>query len=233
MANEQKRSFSAKRKNPFTNDRLDELWKLAKNTIPWARPKIDGKPLPRSAAFLVSNGCKCKYRYSGTKWEPHQFPDWFTNLTTEVMELVGLELPIPNSCNVNLYEDGTESVGWHSDNEPLFESQVQDCLIVSMSLGGTRDFQIQQQWAEGRKLETVSLSNGDLMTMEGLFQRYYSHRVPRSNGRKEPRINFTWRYVTKHDAGCPLARQSKIIKPDNFRDYFAKKKRERMAKERS
>lgn len=231
MQNEEKRSFSAKRNNPFKEERLQELWKLAKENLPWSRPKIDGKPLHRSAAFMVAPGCKCKYRYSGTRWEPHEFPKWFQDLTDEVMSFLGIDLPPPNSCNVNLYDDGTESVGWHSDNEPIFESQVQDCLIVSMSLGATRDFQIQQQWADGRKIETVSLSNGDLMTMEGLFQRYYSHRVPRSSCQK-PRINFTWRYITSHELGCPRREESNPIHPHNFQEYFRRKKAERMAKER-
>lgn len=229
--NEEKRCFSAKRNNPFSDIRLRQLWKLAKEQIPWNRPKIDGKPLPRSAAFMVAPGCKCKYRYSGTRWPPHDFPEWFQSLTDEVMSFVGIDVPCPNSCNVNLYDDGTESVGWHSDNEPLFESQVQDCLIVSMSLGATRDFQIQQQWADGRKMETISLSNGDLMTMEGLFQRYYSHRVPRSSC-KEARINFTWRYITCHDFGCPQRDEKKIIRAHNFKTHFQNCKRERMAKER-
>ena len=45
---------------------------------------------------------------------------------------------------------------------------------------------------------TIALRNGDLMTMEGLFQRFYSHRVPRESNIQEPRINFTWRWITLH-----------------------------------
>jgi len=231
MCNEEKRSFSAKRNNPFSEVRLNELWLLAKNNLPWTRPKVDGKPLPRSAAFMVAEGCKCKYRYSGTRWEPHTFPDWFQDLTEEVMSYVGIDLPCPNSCNVNLYDNGSESVGWHSDNESIFESQVKDCLIVSLSLGATRDFQIQQQWADGRKIETVALKNGDLMTMEGLFQRYYSHRVPRASC-NEPRINFTWRWITSHELGCPK-KSEKYINPHDFRDYFGRLKRERRLRDES
>jgi len=237
LSNEEKRSYSAHRKSPFSIAELDKYYNLAKNKIPWNRPLVDGKPLPRSAAFLVAGNCTCQYRYSGTRWDGHKFPEWFTELTKRVMDELGLDIEyLPNSCNVNLYEDGSESVGWHSDNEPLFESQFKDCLIVSLSLGVARNFQFQEQWADGRRLQTVNLSAGDIMTMEGLFQRYYSHRVPRDNSRG-PRINFTWRYVRRHDRGCPCQRDvPKCCGPTrnspNFFHHFDKLKMERLRKER-
>ena len=52
----------------------------------------------------------------------------------------------------------------------------------------------------------VHLKNGDILTMEGLFQKYYQHRVPRQGKCTEPRINFTWRYIVNHSEadGCKL-----------------------------
>lgn len=70
----------------------------------------------------------------------------------------------PNSANLNYYADGIQSVGWHSDDENLFggkrqelssrscvqdlniviyacmEFAWQDCSIISLSLGGRREF---------------------------------------------------------------------------------------------
>merc|ERR1712113_677219 len=37
-----------------------------------------------------------------------------------------------------------------------------------------------------------------LMTMEGMVQKHYQHRVPREEYIKGPRINLTWRWVVKH-----------------------------------
>ena len=48
----------------------------------------------------------------------------------------------PNSCNLNLYGDGAQAVGWHADDEPLFQGRVSDCLVVSLSLGQPRVFQV-------------------------------------------------------------------------------------------
>merc|ERR1712066_1124399 len=87
----------------------------------------------------------------------------------------------PTSCNLNLYEDGGMSVGWHSDDERLFQGKFQDIRIISFSLGVTRKFELRPNWPEPgeRSLHRVLLSDGDLCTMEGMLQKHFQHRVPR------------------------------------------------------
>lgn len=41
----------------------------------------------------------------------------------------------PDSCNVNLYEDGSHAVGWHADDEALFQGLERDVSIVSLHFG--------------------------------------------------------------------------------------------------
>ena len=49
--------------------------------------------------------------------------DWFrSQLPLQVFSVASADegissCPRPDSCNVNLYEDGSNSVGWHSDDE--------------------------------------------------------------------------------------------------------------------
>uniref|UniRef100_A0A7S0A2R0 Fe2OG dioxygenase domain-containing protein n=1 Tax=Pyrodinium bahamense TaxID=73915 RepID=A0A7S0A2R0_9DINO len=101
---------------------------------------------------------------------------------------------------MNLYEDGQHSVGWHADNESLFQGKVRDCRIISLSLGQTRKFELK---CKGGGFHRMFLSDGDLCTMEGLTQKYYQHRVPKEGGGKVgARINLTWRWVVEHTAGC-------------------------------
>eukprot|EP00494_Astrolonche_serrata_P002001 UN02007 len=122
------------------------------------------------------------------------------------MKRVGLNVKLPNCCNVNYYANGEQKVGWHSDNEPLYQSKYRDCLIVSLSIGATRTFQFRKNWTQDNPT-TIKLKSGDLMTMEGLFQRFYVHRVPSENkGSVGPRINFTWRWITFHSRndGCSM-----------------------------
>merc|ERR1719210_418617 len=132
-------------------------------------------------------------------------------------ELMALVMPLcglpdssawPNSCNVNLYEDGGMSVGWHSDDEMLFQGKFQDALIISLSLGTTRKFETRANWPEeGEKpVRRILLASGDLMTMEGMFQKHYQHRVPREDNIQGQRINLTWRWIVKHRPKCSAGR---------------------------
>jgi len=114
----------------------------------------------------------------------------------------------PDSCNLNLYEDGSMSVGWHSDDEKLFQGKFTDILIISVSFGTARRFELRTNWPENneKSLRRVQLGNGDLMTMEGMCQKHFQHRVPKEDGKDGPRINLTWRWVLKHNPRCPAGR---------------------------
>lgn len=124
------------------------------------------------------------------------------------MPLCGLKEPTewPNSCNLNLYENGCHAVGWHADDEHLFQGKFQDCLIISLSLGSTRRFDLKMQHPP-RQMYNLKLASGDLCTMEGMTQRHYKHRVPKepSDLCPGPRVNLTWRWIKAHERGCPLS----------------------------
>merc|ERR1719499_1764172 len=115
----------------------------------------------------------------------------------------------PNSCNLNLYEDGGMSVGWHSDDERLFQGKFQDIRILSLSLGVTRKFELRANWPEEGEnpILGMMLGNGDLLTMEGMTQKHYQHRVPKEGNVRGPRINLTWRWIVKHNPQCAADRQ--------------------------
>merc|ERR1712232_1114877 len=127
-----------------------------------------------------------------------------------IMPLCGLCLSseYPDACNLNLYENGGDAVGWHADDEPLFQGMHQDIRIISLSLGQDRTFELKRNWPEkdeGGECFEVALGNGDVMTMEGMTQKHYQHRVPPADNVVGPRINLTWRWVLKHDDDCPRA----------------------------
>ena len=46
-----------------------------------------------------------------------------------------------------------------------------------MSLGAARTFQIKGNW-RGAPLHSLELKDGDLLTMEGMTQKHFQHRVP-------------------------------------------------------
>lgn len=173
----------------------------------WIQPTGPNGPIPRKTAWMVYFDCTCTYRYGRIEVQPQQYPQWMCTLMHWVMPCCGIneQKDWPNSCNLNLYEDGSTSVGWHADDEQLFQGKAQDCRIISLSLGATRSFELRRNWSDSVDDHTIrlQLSDGDLCTMEGMLQKHLQHRVPREDQVKAPRINLTWRWIVKHSLGCP------------------------------
>merc|ERR1712037_721396 len=112
----------------------------------------------------------------------------------------------------NLYDDGNMSVGWHSDDEALFQGKFRDIQIISLSLGTRRRFEIRANWpGDGeRPVRSLMLGDGDIMTMEGMMQKHFQHRVPKEGAVDGPRINLTWRWTVKHTPRCPAGRMRSL-----------------------
>merc|ERR1719163_85054 len=107
-------------------------------------------------------------------------------------------------------QDGAMSVGWHADDEMIFQGKFDDIRILSISFGQARTFELRMNWPEDHerkyKRMSMTLGNGDLATMEGMVQRHYQHRVPKEDNVDGPRINLTWRWIKKHLPRCPATR---------------------------
>ena len=95
-----------------------------------------------------------------------------------------------NSCLLNLYHNGDEGMGWHSDAEKELKK---DGAIASLSFGAERKFLFRHK---GDK-ETVSvfLQNGSLLLMHGTTQTHWLHRMPPTKKVTTPRINLTFRTI--------------------------------------
>ncbi|MEZ4900463.1 MAG: alpha-ketoglutarate-dependent dioxygenase AlkB [Spirosomataceae bacterium] len=91
-----------------------------------------------------------------------------------------------NCCLLNLYHNGNEGMGWHSDNETELKP---DGAIASLSLGATRKFSFRHKHTK----ETISvvLEHGSLLLMKGTTQTYWQHSLPRTKKVLQPRINLT------------------------------------------
>jgi len=210
LKDESRRCYAAFMESPVPHARLANFFSTIRDGTTWLRPDGPQGPMPRKTAWMVRSGCKCPYRYGGVLVQPQVFPAWMTDVLRTYMPYCGMpkEEDWPDSCNVNLYEDGSNSVGWHSDDEALFQGLHHDVRIVSLSLGQQRKFDLRKNWPEeGEKVqERLHLGNGALATMEGMLQKHYMHRVPREADDLGPRINLTWRWIKKHVQECPKAR---------------------------
>ena len=99
-----------------------------------------------------------------------------------------------NYALCNRYVTGKDCVAWHCDDEPNIDQSV---AIASISLGGSRDFQMRSKTgAPGSPslLHTWTLNDGDLFIMKPGAQKKFEHCVPKRKKIKGgPRINLTFR----------------------------------------
>jgi alkylated DNA repair dioxygenase AlkB len=130
------------------------------------------------------------YTYSGVKKEGNP---WTPSLI-ELKSLIEKKLDIVmNACLCNFYPDGTSAMGWHTDAESDLEKNP---IIVSISLGAGRDFQIRKiNRTENDKNHTIHLNHGSLVVMKRGMQSSWEHCVPKRMKVIEPRINLTFRIM--------------------------------------
>jgi alkylated DNA repair dioxygenase AlkB len=189
---EQRRCWAAVLRQSAPEPVLDR-WFRAAQECEKIRPV--GGEKRRAAWFTDAAHLHCPYRYSGLEFPAEPFPDWVQEIRVHLGRVCGLaDEDLPNSVNVNLYANQSEEVGWHADDEVFFQGLSGDTLILSFSLGASREFCWRLQ-GETEKAGDVRLGHGDLMTMEGLFQRHYKHSAPGSDEPCGPRVNLTFRWI--------------------------------------
>jgi len=144
LMDEVRRSFVGYLARAILPDTASLLLDAACKSARWNQPKGRWVPIPRKTSWMTKSPCTCKYGYGGLLVEPEPFAPWVEQAMKLCMPLCGLHDPSdwPNSCNLNLYEDGQHSVAWHADDEFLFQGKKEDCLIISLSLGATRSFDL-------------------------------------------------------------------------------------------
>ena len=130
-----------------------------------------------------------RYGYSGQTLEPLPWTAPLAYLRQRLEAACGCAF---NSVLANLYRDGADSMGWHSDDEASLGPLP---VIASLSLGATRHFVLRHRYR--RELQTLSLplEHGALLVMAADTQRHWHHAVPKTRHPVGPRINLTFRYV--------------------------------------
>ena len=95
-----------------------------------------------------------------------------------------------NSYLLNLYHDGAQGMGWHSDDEVELETNAP---IASISFGGERKFSFKHKF---EKLGvSVVLENGSVLLMHAPTQDFWQHSLTKTKRLVPPRINLTFRAI--------------------------------------
>jgi len=168
----------------------DRLFTQLTETIDWRQDWITiygrSMPQPRLTAWYGNPGKS--YTYSGITMHPSPWTRTLLDLKAEAEAVSGVAF---NSVLLNLYRDGNDSMGWHSDDEPELG---QNPVIGSLSLGGTRRFMLRHRAEKGLKHQ-LELTSGSFLLMQGTTQHDWQHQIPKTKRPVPPRINLTFRVI--------------------------------------
>ena len=127
------------------------------------------------------------YTYSKTTKKALPWTDELQEIKNITEEKTGEQY---NSCLLNLYHNGDEGMGWHSDAEKELKK---DGAIASLSFGAERKFLFRHR--QSKDTISVMLENGSLLLMHGNIQTHWLHRMPPTKKVTTPRINLTFRTI--------------------------------------
>jgi alkylated DNA repair dioxygenase AlkB len=139
----------------------------------------------RKVAWIGDSGCS--YTYSGVKKEPQAWTSELLEIKAQAEELAQCKY---NSCLLNLYHNGNEAMGWHSDDEIELE---EDVPIVSFSFGASRKFAFRHKVDDIKT--SLFLDNGSALIMYPPTQTYWKHALLKTKLTVTPRINLTFRKI--------------------------------------
>ena len=159
--------------------------------------------LRRSSCWYTKTNCSCHYHYSGQTYHALNFPPWMQVIAQNLTEELNLSDRPLNSCNCNYYETGSQSLGFHADDEELFQTPDGVVTIVSLSFGADRDFLVKKAYELDSQAKIYPLKQGQLI-MDGQMQNHYAHAI----GKAPPVLDgINWRYnLTFRNIATPFKR---------------------------
>tara|TARA_R110000782_G_scaffold182437_6_gene272739 strand:- start:85443 stop:86054 length:612 start_codon:yes stop_codon:yes gene_type:complete len=159
--------------------------------IPWRQESITlfGKThlQPRLLCWMGDEGCA--YRYSGRSFAPEPWHGHVAALRERVETLAQARF---NSVLLNLYRNGSDSMGFHADDEPELGERP---VIASVSLGAERIMHFRHRHDRGISAQRVALVDGSLLIMRGDMQANWKHAIPKTRQAIGPRVNLTFRRI--------------------------------------
>lgn len=173
----------------YGTEKADDYYHKLYRELAWRREQlfIYGRwvNVPRLMAWYGDPAAR--YRYSGVDHQPLPWTAELQALRGEVEAVCNAAF---NSVLANLYRDGRDSMGCHSDDE---KELGQNPLIASLSFGDSRLLRFKHR-KSGQKRE-IELNHGDLLVMAGELQHHWRHELPKTRKPKQPRINLTFRRI--------------------------------------
>lgn len=155
--------------------------------VPWQADEVVVMGKRITTARKVAWFGDAPYYYSGVLKQPLAWGNDMLQLKQLVEQHTGQAF---NSCLANLYADGSQGVGWHSDDETVLGREP---IIASLSLGASRRFCFKHKLHPSKT--EIELQAGQLLLMHGALQRYWLHSIPKMLKVTSPRISLTFRQI--------------------------------------
>jgi alkylated DNA repair dioxygenase AlkB len=174
----------------LSSEEANQYFGLLMQNIQWKNDDLVffGKHVTTKRKVAWYGDSECLYTYSNTTKRALAWTKELSELKQIVEKYAGAKF---NSCLLNLYHNGNEGMGWHSDDE---ESLGKDNnTIASLSFGAERKFSFKHK--QTKQIISVVLEHGSLLVMKGTTQSNWLHSLPKSKNIIQPRINLTFRAI--------------------------------------
>jgi alkylated DNA repair dioxygenase AlkB len=179
----------------FDEASSDKLFVSLLNTLTWEHDQLlmfGRRVTTQRKVAWVADGDH-SYTYSGATKIPQIWTPELLLIKKQAEALANWKF---NSCLLNLYHNGSEGMGWHSDDEPELD---QDAPLVSISFGGVRKFGFRNKL--DKTSISFSLDHGSALVMYSPTQEYWKHSLLKTKQPVGPRINLTFRSIkSEHES---------------------------------
>ena len=172
--------------NFFNKEESDYYYTFLYHTTQWREYEMHMYDKVVTAPRMISwyGESKRTSRKSNPQW-----PAELLQIRERVEHQTNIEF---NAVLLNLYRDGTDGVGWHSDKTT---SSNKDMNIASVTFGETRLFRLRHKTRKDIPQIEIHLHHGTFLLMAGHTNTYWEHQVPKTARDVLPRINLTFRQV--------------------------------------
>ena len=165
------------------------LFDALKSSLDWEFDQIYmfGKLITTKRKVAWVGDEACTYTYSGVEKKPQPWTPELLDIKSELEKVAQWRF---NSCLLNLYHDGNEAMGWHSDDEKELD---QAAPIASLSLGGARKFSFKHKI--NKTTTSLTLETGSVLVMHAPTQAFWHHSLLKTKRSVPARINLTFRSI--------------------------------------
>ncbi len=173
----------------LSSEEANRYFDLLMQNTQWEKDEviIFGKRITTKRKVAWYGDSEYLYTYSNTTKRALAWTKELSELKQIVEEYAEIKF---NSCLLNLYHNGNEGMGWHSDDE---ESLGKNNTIASLSFGAERKFSFKHK--QTKQIVSLVLEDGSLLIMKDATQSNWLHSLPKSKNITQPRINLTFRTI--------------------------------------